>query len=787
LPRSIGCSIERALVVGATTVVNAESSRVFNGVKKPLVTIQMILFEKGKMTHSMIQHFRMCLEALLVLIIVQFCNTYDTSSGFSKSGSHLEAFAWSPLMRETSPQRFVANPAVLRKVKGSNKLTELRFSSECVQNPSVPSRMVSKASSKLHSKRRKNDINESSHNATAPVITPNTLTMDPVLWKTQFVGIGKKMLRSMMVDPPSLQEYLSGTAPLQRVHEEKVASIWSKVRRKGSLKRLHATHGHRLVEALKLSYIALWGQCSCRSLEVSIETAAGIATVLSEMGLDEITIMAGILQPIIRNMACNYREREIETTLNQGLNNISISQINPNTEPALVKLFGTSCIGLAKAYAHLPDLNAPSTDYSAQQAENQILLLTVLTEDYRCLYIRIAERLHTIRVLTGLPVHEIGKRKYAAEVLNVYAPLAHRMNLLKFKNELEDRSFEILHPTLFNAVNSVRAASTQAMEELKLKIQTKLINDSVLNDHHATFQVTSRIKSYYQIFLKQIRKGYHHPQQVQDVLGLRVIIIYPRTKKETIEDYHVRGNMLCYYVADQLSQLDHWYVLKDSRKDYLLACKSNGYASLHQYITPALAHLPECKKSQGQRDDNVSNVELQIRTKQMHVAAEIGEAAHWYYKDLLYRPEVARSRYYRMAWRSVEQLRAKSHAHLFGCAKSQLISSRVLVLLDNLSTVINLKKGCTALDAAFAGHLILALTTTEVKLNGVVVPFITTLRNGDVVEIKTTDDGHFTAEQTWLGMVKSPYAISTLKHHFDNAVMEKMNVVELDEREKILN
>lgn len=607
-----------------------------------------------------------------------------------------------------------------------------------------------------------------------------TIVEDPkvsVQWKSWFMGTGKNVMLSVMKDPPSLHDYLSNNMLLHSAHEKKLLAIWNKVKRKGSLRRLNVENQELFVEALRISYIALWGKFSSRSLEVSISTAAGIAGVLSEMGLDEVTILAGILQPIVHDIVLSddpSLKSNIRKNLEQNYQHSSpilLAADSPlDLSLILAKKFGNASIELAKSYAKLPHFKAHIADFTAQQAENQIQLLTVLIENYRCLYIRIAEKIHTMRVLETLPLTILEQRQFAQEALFVYAPLAHRMNLIKFKLELEDLAFQWLNPDLYYNISVIRGMSTKAVDELTMKMKSILVNDTVIQGHNASIHITSRIKNCHQIYLKQLRKGYGDTFQVRDILGMRVIIVYPRVKKESGVEYRNRGDLLCYYVADQLSSIEHWDPIKKGRKDYIKNSKCNGYTSLHQYISYTAGRHLICP-SPGDSGMVVGNrgkvnVEIQIRTKQMHIDAEIGEPAHWYYKDLLYRPEVARSRYYRLAWRSQAQLKATSHAQIFGLAKAQLTSSRVLILLEDRSTVINLKKGSTVLDAAFAILSVVAITTAVVKVNNNVVDFSTILCNGDIVEIQTTNDGQPTASPLWFSLVRSSLAINTLKQYF---------------------
>jgi (p)ppGpp synthase/HD superfamily hydrolase len=172
----------------------------------------------------------------------------------------------------------------------------------------------------------------------------------------------------------------------------------------------------------------------------------------------------------------------------------------------------------------------------------------------------------------------------------------------------------------------------------------------------------------------------------------------------------------------------------------------------------------------------------------MHVVAELGQAAHWYYKDLLYRPDIASTSSYKTAWRSKEQMHlATSPAELMGLAKKQLLKDRVFVVLGDKATVLNLRKGATALDAAFAIHSSLGLRTSSINVNGKESKLDRILDNGDIISVTSIDNAkiNLTANKlkgvvqaaivndgvpnppvAWLSIVKTDAAKRVLKSHF---------------------
>jgi ppGpp synthetase/RelA/SpoT-type nucleotidyltranferase len=321
------------------------------------------------------------------------------------------------------------------------------------------------------------------------------------------------------------------------------------------------------------------------------------------------------------------------------------------------------------------------------------------------------------------------------------------MSVMKVKGELEDLAFRVLDPVNFQRCKYTQIAAHKAFYDASEAIQDIMLHDAFLQQQRVTYKLTARVKDKYQLFLKMTRKRLGSPQEVKDALGLRTIIHVPRDANESDADYLARGNSVCYHIVSRLSQLRGWR--PGVFKDYIANAKSNGYSSLHLFIRNVALG---------------TNVEVQVRTRDMHVQAELGEAAHWHYKDILYRPEIANSKYYRIAWRSEEQLHAKSSAELIGLAKKQLHATRVFIFLEDQATVLNLKKGATALDAAFAIHSAIGLGTRFINIQGSPVAFQQVLQNGDVVSVNF-DRGFAIAQPSWLNLVRLPSSAAIIRRY----------------------
>lgn len=531
--------------------------------------------------------------------------------------------------------------------------------------------------------------------------------------------------------PSSLSDYLVGKYDLCETHTKKTNELWAMIKNRGSMKHLADSDVQRVIEALKIAYVALWGKQTSRSLEASINLATGLAAVLGELQASLDVVLAGILNEVVADLEGPERANLIS---------------------ALESRFGEDVVSLAQKCSSLPRFMARKADYTIVQSENQLQMLVMSVEDYRSLYIRLADRLHTLRVLRKLPdLDDQDRKKIAQEALNVYAPLAHKMGVMKVKGELEDLSFRVLEPDMFLKTKYTQTAANKAYHEVAERVQDLVNHDTVLTSQDASIRLTYRIKDKYQLYLKMKRKGLKSPNEVRDALGLRLIVDVPVKVGETEEAHSARSTSLCYYIVERLRQLSGWEPSENGYKDYIQRKKENGYQSLHQYIRNIALG---------------TNVEIQVRTRQMHVNAELGGAAHWFYKDLIYRPEIANSKNYKQTWRSEEQINANSAAEILGVAQKFLKQNRVFVYLDDKSTVLNLKKGSTALDAAFSIHTGLGMRAESASIDGVDVALDQELKTGDVIAIKTSKDNSTVIKPTHLNFVKTTHASFAMRKYF---------------------
>jgi (p)ppGpp synthase/HD superfamily hydrolase len=597
-----------------------------------------------------------------------------------------------------------------------------------------------------------------------PAWLPGLNAWRAVIDQADIVNVEEKDLA-----PPSLTSYFQGNSKLSAKHSAHVAGLWANLKKRKTLKNIDENNEKLIIEALRVAYIGLWGKKTQRSMEVSINRAAGTAGVLAEFQGDDGSLdvmLAGILHEVLYETSSDCYEQ---------------------VKAGITERFGAHVLNITERYLALPKFKALKAEYTPMQSEHMIQMLVASCDCYPVLYIRLADRLHTMRFIRHLPLNETERVKIAQEAINVYAPLAHKMTLLKVKEELEDLAFRVIHPEMYVKYKNTQIRAFKAASDLHSIIRDQILSDPVVQAQGKA-EVYFRVKSKYQMYLKMERKNITNFNDLKDAIGLRVIFhpkrlanqtsvsssssaeveysnILPTSNRrvtyESADEMEQRGVDICYHLVERLKNLPGWKPDEKGIKDYIKEKKPTGYQSIHQFLY-----------NEGL---NVA-VEVQIRTKTMHYNAEIGEAAHWYYKDLIYRAEVANSKSYRLAWRSENQMKANSAAAILGLAHQQLLNSRVFVFLNDHATVVSFDKGSTVLDVAFYVHSKLGLSTSFVTVGGRPVELSRPLKNGDVISVQKTVDGEVAAKPYWLQLVKSKAATTALNRFFRNS-QRSSNVV----------
>ena len=346
-------------------------------------------------------------------------------------------------------------------------------------------------------------------------------------------------------------------------------------------------------------------------------------------------------------------------------------------------------------------------DYADEQAENLRQMFIAMTDDYRIIIVKLADRLHNMRTLRHMKPEK--QKKISRETLDIFAPLAHRMGLWPFKSELEDTAFMYLYPNEYAQLNQ-RLSQRQSQfgetldNSIKVLKQT-LENDQTLSSQNVNIEVVGRTKELYSLWHKMEMKHDRNLDHISDLVALRVILTPEVVTNvgQAQQDEADSGVWLCYHVLGLVQHLPGFQPMPTKVKDYISFPKPNGYQSLHT----ALMY-------KGQ------SVEVQIRTSYMHQVAEYGMASHFAYKDEMKRSGTSTGQeLYNTPWlSSIKEWQQDTNSRDFvDCVRRELLGRRVFVFLRN-GKILNLSRGATAVDAAFQIHTEIGLSMHGVEING---------------------------------------------------------------------
>ena len=349
-----------------------------------------------------------------------------------------------------------------------------------------------------------------------------------------------------------------------------------------------------------------------------------------------------------------------------------------------------------------------------RQVESYRKLLLSIAKDARVIIVKLADRLHNMRTLDFLS--EEKRRRIAQETRDLYAPLAHRFGMAKMRWELEDLAFKHLEAEEYRALAKKVAQKRGEREALIKQMREPLQNALTRADIH-NVDATGRPKHLWSIY-KKMQQRQRPYEEIYDLLAIRVLV-------DSVPDcYHALG-----VVHDQ------WTPVQERIKDYIAQPKSNGYQSLHTTVFGPGRQL----------------YEIQIRTRDMHRTADFGIAAHWRYKEDAPSDELDRH----LTWfRQVLELQmdAKTPDEFLEFLKLDLYQDEIFVFTPT-GDVIQLPKGATPIDFAFAVHTEIGLHCAGAKVNGRIAPLSRALRNSETVEIITSPTAK--PSRDWLAHVRT--------------------------------
>ena len=390
-----------------------------------------------------------------------------------------------------------------------------------------------------------------------------------------------------------------------------------------------------------------------------------VAGILTDLKLDAETIATAILHDTIEDTVA--------------------------TQEQIDRLFGPAVGRLVDGVTKLSRIEAQSENERA--AENFRKFLLAMSDDIRVLLVKLADRLHNMRTLHHIKSAD-KRRRIARETMDIYAPLAGRIGMYEFMNELQELAFKELQPEGYAVVTERLAALRAGGGDLVKRISSGL--KLLLSQGGIEAEVTGREKRPYSIWTKMAERHIAF-EALADVMAFRVIVEQPEE---------------CYLALGILHR--RWQMVPGRFKDFISTPKRNGYRSLHTTILHG-----------GQ-----IRIEVQIRTATMHRENELGLAAHWAYKQ----KQGSGDTYPWLA----DLLEILEHAstpeEMYEHAKLAMYQDTVFAFTPK-GELIQLPKGSTPVDFAYALHTDLGDTTVGAKVNGRVVPLRTRLQNGDQIEI----------------------------------------------------
>ncbi len=467
----------------------------------------------------------------------------------------------------------------------------------------------------------------------------------------------------------------------------------------------------RVRRAFHLGASAHEGQTR-KSGEPYITHPVAVASILAELGMDAETIISAILHDTLED--------------------------TPLTREELDKEFGATVGELVDGVTKLDKLYFKSRQEAAAESFRKMLL--AMARDLLVILIKLADRLHNMRTLGSMEVD--ARRRIARETLEIYAPIAQRLGMNRFKSELQDLGFRALYPdrhrVIAARIRTVLGNRREAMGKIAAALEQRLADENVAH------RVVGRIKSPYSIYdkMQNEQKSF---AQVMDVYGFRVV---------------VDSVMNCYHALGAVHGL---YKPLDGRfRDFIAIPKANGYQSLHTVLFGSFG----------------APIEIQIRTEDMDTVAERGVAAHWAYKLESTPANSAQNR--AREWLSGlvdQQNRTASSLEFIDNVKVDLFPDEVYLFTPR-GQILALPRNSTALDFAYAVHTDVGSHAVAARVDKKLAPLRTRLNSGESVEIITAPSA--VPSPQWLEWVVSAKARTAIRHFLKR--LQHEDAIELGHR-----
>lgn len=422
-----------------------------------------------------------------------------------------------------------------------------------------------------------------------------------------------------------------------------------------------------------------------------------VAGILTDLHLDDETIVTAILHDTIEDTVATREEIE--------------------------RKFGPAIARMVDGVTKLSKIEAQSENERA--AENLRKFLLAMSDDIRVLLVKLADRLHNMRTLHFIK-DEAKRRRIARETMDIYAPLAERIGMYEFMNEMQGLAFRELEPDAYSSISKrleqLHAGGGDQIARIGSGLKLLLSRAGIEAD------VSGREKHPYSIWKKMAERHISF-EQLSDVMAFRAIV--------PDED-------ACYRALGVIHR--RWPMVPGRFKDYVSTPKRNGYRSLHT----AVIHSEKMR------------IEIQIRSSEMHAQAEYGYAAHWTYKQGQKRPDIPGR------WISdlVEILdNAETPEELLEHTRMAMYQDRIFAFTPK-GELFQLPKGATPVDFAYAVHTKLGNEAVGAKINGRVVPLRTPIENGDQVTILKSKAQE--PQPAWLNFVVTGKARAAIRRYVRN-------------------
>ena len=435
--------------------------------------------------------------------------------------------------------------------------------------------------------------------------------------------------------------------------------------------------------------------------EAYISHPVSVACIASEFHLDAASIQAALLHDVVED--------------------------TPSTADDIKKKFGSQVAKLVDGLSKLDKVHFEND--TEAQAENFRKMLLAMSQDVRVILIKLADRLHNMQTLA--PLKPSKRKKISQETSDIYAPIANRLGLNSVYQELEDLSFQYIHPlrykTIQKAIIASRGNRKEIIEKTLMAIEEKLKKSGI------KAEVTGREKNPASIHKKMLNKHTNF-SQINDIYGFRIAV-------SNLND--------CYLTLGELHSL--YKPIPGKFKDYIAIPKANGYQSLHTTLFGPFG-MP---------------FEIQIRSENMHKLAEAGVAAHWLYKNKDAHVTELQQQTNQWLKRLLEiQTESSDSFEFLEHLKIDLFPDEVYVFSPK-GKIFVLPKGSTTIDYAYAVHTVVGNTAMAAKINQELVPLRAELTTGDHIEIITASVAK--PNPAWLNFVITPKARSQIRLYLRSA------------------